>query len=272
MTALVPVVIICVMYAAGVTHVWRSAGVGHGISKRSVSAFALAIISLLVALLPPLDTYADELQSAHMIQHLILILIAPALLLSSDMHRAAAWSLPHYYRIGVVGRIARSRSIRRGAAFLTSPRTAFSLHAVTLIVWHLPGPYEAAAGNEIVHALEHVSFLLTAMLFWWALLAPAPFRKLSDALAIPYVVGMSFIGSLVGAVLTFASTPLYDSYLATAPLAGLSALEDQQLAGLIMWIPGGIAYLIFAAALFVRWMNRANDDDHPEPLGALGTG
>jgi cytochrome c oxidase assembly factor CtaG len=261
------------LYAAGVWNLWRSAGIGHGITKWHAASFCIAIISLIVALLSPFDELADSLQSAHMGQHLVLILVAPPLLIYGQLHRAVPWAIPHYYRRGIAMRVAHSAALKRLASALTSPKSAFSLHAVALLVWHLPAPYEAAAANDAIHALEHASFLFTALLFWWTLMAPLPFRRLSNALSIPYVVGMSLIGSLIGAVLTFASVPLYDSYLATAVIAGLTPLEDQQLAGLIMWIPGGIAYLVLAAALFIRWMNRVGAEQaHSPALDALEAG
>jgi cytochrome c oxidase assembly factor CtaG len=264
---------LCLVYAAGVWHVWSSAGIGHGITKWNAASFCIAIVSLILALLSPFDKYADSLQSAHMVQHLVLILVAPPLLIYAQLHRAVPWAIPHYYRRGIAMRVSHSPALTRLASALTSPKSAFALHALALLAWHLPAPYEAAAANDGIHALEHASFLFTALLFWWGLMAPSPFRRLSDALSIPYVVGMSFIGSLIGAVLTFASVPIYDSYLTTTVIAGLTPLEDQQIAGLIMWIPGGLAYLVLAAALFIKWMNRLSAEQaHSPALDALEPG
>ncbi|HZE09825.1 MAG TPA: cytochrome c oxidase assembly protein [Gemmatimonadaceae bacterium] len=241
------------LYAVGVTRVWRAAGAGRGISIPSALMFAAAIATLIVALLSPLDELADQLQSVHMIQHLLLILVVPPLLLMGEPVRAFVWALPHPARAAVPGWI-RIPFWRRLALLLTAPSAAFVLHATALLIWHAPGPYDAAVRNETIHALEHLCFLGTALLFWWVVMAPPPFRRLSIALRVPYVVGMSLVGASIGVVLTFASSPLYDAYVATAPVLGMSALEDQQLAGLIMWIPGGFAYLIAATALFMNWM------------------
>ncbi|MEO8909808.1 MAG: cytochrome c oxidase assembly protein [Gemmatimonadaceae bacterium] len=172
--------------------------------------------------------------------------------------RGFIWAFPRSIRASVPARWMRSAFWRRIAAFLTAPTAAFALHAMALLMWHLPGPYDAARRSETVHAFEHVSFLGTALMFWWVVLAPAPFRRLQLALRLPYVVAMSLVGAAIGAVLTFASSPFYEAYLTSAPHFGFTALEDQQLAGLIMWIPGGLAYLIAAAALFVTWINGAD--------------
>jgi putative membrane protein len=192
-----------------------------------------------------------------MIQHLILILVAPPLLLMGEPVRALVWALPKNVR-AAVPRWMRTSLWRPLGIFLTAPSVAFALHAVALLVWHTPGPYDAAVRSETIHALEHLSFLGTALLFWWALIAPPPFRRLPTALRVPYVVGMSLVGAAIGAVLTFATSPLYEVYVGSAPAWGVTALEDQQLAGLIMWIPGGFAYLIAAAVLFVSWLHAAD--------------
>lgn len=245
------------LYASGLTRVWRTAGTGRGISVSAALMFATGIATLIVALLSPLDALADQLQSAHMIQHLLLILVVPPLLLMGEPVRAFVWALPQRTR-AVVPRWIRIPFWRRLALLLTAPSAAFVLHATALLVWHAPGPYDAAVRNETIHAVEHLCFLGTALLFWWVVMAPPPFRRLSIALRVPYVVGMSLVGASIGVVLTFATSPLYDAYVATAPFRGMSALEDQQLAGLIMWIPGGFAYLIAATALFMNWMKVAD--------------
>ncbi len=261
------------LYAVGTARLWRVAGVGRGIRISAAAAFAAAIATLVIALLSPLDDLADQLQSAHMVQHLLLIIVAPPLLLAGEPIRAFVWAFPRRLRASVPARWMRSTFWQRAALFFSAPAAAFGLHAVALLAWHLPGPYDAALRNEGVHALEHISFLGTALLFWWVVLAPAPFRKLPVPMRIPYVVAMSLVGAAVGALLTFASSPFYQAYAATTSAFGFTPLEDQQIAGLIMWIPGGLAYLIAAAALFVSWIGAADSradrmfDRSVQPVG-----
>lgn len=241
-------------YGLGVQRLWRSAGTGHGISWAALSCFASGTMVLVLALVSPLDAIADSLQSAHMVQHMLLIVVAPPLLLLGEPLLAFAWMLPRAPRIFLARKWMRLTVLRRGAGMLTTPAVAFALHATAVVLWHLPAPYDAAVRNESVHALEHLSFLGTALLFWWVVLAPPALRKLPRALDVPYVIAMSLVGGALGAVLTFAATPLYSAYLTSASLWGLTPLEDQQLAGLIMWIPGGFAYLLAAAVLFFKWL------------------
>lgn len=247
--------VITIGYCLGVQRLWRSAGTGRGISWPALSYFVSGTLVLILALVSPLDAIADSLQSAHMVQHMLLIVIAPPLLLLGEPLLAFAWMLPRGRRVFLARRWMRLPALRRGAGLLSAPGVALALHATTVAFWHLPVPYDAAVRNESVHALEHLSFLGTALLFWWVVLAPPALRKLPRALDAPYVIAMSLVGGALGAVLTLATAPLYSAYLTSASLWGLTPLEDQQLAGLIMWIPGGFAYLLAAAAFFFKWLN-----------------
>lgn len=244
------------VYAAGVMRVWNVAGRGRGISPSSAASFAGGMIALIAALMSPLDELADQLQAAHMVQHLLLIVVVPPLVLLGEPVRGLVWGLPGSMR-RKVPRLWRNRVIATSMSILVTPSIAFALHAAALVIWHMPGPYDSAVHSDLLHAAEHLCFLGTALLFWWVVLSRVPFRRLSMGMRIPYVVGMSFVGAAIGAVLTFAASPFYDVYRETAPSFGLSALEDQQLAGLIMWIPGGAAYLTAAALLFIAWMEAA---------------
>jgi len=253
------------VYAIGVAKLWHSAGTGHGLRISHAVLFATGVASLVLALLSPLDEIADQLESAHMVQHLILIVVAPPLLIMGEPVRAFVWALPRRLRTS----LPRWLGIPfwRWLGFsLTAPSVAFSLHAIALIVWHAPPPYDAAVRNETIHAVEHLCFLGTALLFWWTVMAPPGLRRLSVALRVPYVIGMSLVGAAIGALLTFATSSLYHAYGNSAAAWGMTTLEDQQLAGLIMWIPGGFAYLIAAAALFMNWMQA---DERRDAASAL---
>jgi putative membrane protein len=247
-----------ILYARGTRALWRSAGIGRGVKTLSVFAFASGMLALAIALLSPVDAVADSLMSAHMVQHLILILVAPPLLIAGNPFRVLVWSMPKEWRLGWITRFVKSRVVCAVAAAVTAPLVAFTLHASALLVWHMPTAYDAAVASETIHGLEHLTFFGTALLYWWVVMAPQPFRQISRLAGIPYVVAMSVIGGAIGAVLTFASAPLYSSYALTAPVFGMSQLDDQQLAGLIMWIPGSVLYLIAASLVFVEMLNRAS--------------
>jgi cytochrome c oxidase assembly factor CtaG len=138
---------------------------------------------------------------------------------------------------------------------ITTPSLAWAAHAVVLWTWHLPALYEGTLDSDLVHTAQHASFLVTALLFWYALLHGSE-RRLKRGVAVLYLFGTALHSGILGALLTFADYPWYARYAGTTPAWGLTPLEDQQLAGLIMWIPGGVTYLVAALALVAAWMTR----------------
>ena len=136
---------------------------------------------------------------------------------------------------------------------------AFVVHSLALWLWHIPSLYDAALAVDWIHVLEHLSFVGTAVLFWWATLHSG---RVGYGVAVLFVFALALESTILGALLTFSRGPWYASHLTTAVGWGLSPLEDQQLAGLIMWIPGGLVYLVSALALFSRLFVRTPG---PEP-------
>ena len=135
-------------------------------------------------------------------------------------------------------------------ALMARPAVAVGLHSLALWLWHLPALYDAALSSRGIHVLEHVSFLATGALSWWAILHAA---RRSQGLSILYLFGLALQSALLGALLTFSPAPWYTAHLASAPAWGLTPLEDQQFAGLIMWVPGAGVYLAAALGLFAAW-------------------
>jgi putative membrane protein len=244
------------LYAAGVIRFWRVAGMGRSLPLWRVGCFAAGLLVIGFALLSPLDSLAEGLFSAHMVQHLLLMLAAPALLVVGAPSRVLLWSLPAGTRRSVGLWWNRRRVLQRLITMLTQPAVAWSISVLALLVWHVPGWYQAALRSDTIHALEHLSFLLTGFLFWWVVLRPDARRRMSEAVSVLYVFTAALPGGLLGALLTFAGKPLYASQSVAARLWGLTPLEDQQLAGLIMWMPGGLVYLGSAAAFFLVWLRQ----------------
>jgi cytochrome c oxidase assembly factor CtaG len=237
-------------YAAGTWRLWSRAGPGAGVTYRQASAFAAALLALSAALVSPLDTLAAVLFSAHMIQHLLLVLVAAPMLVCSIPGFVGLWALPRAAR-RAAGRLGkRLHPVWRNLAW---PPVAWSLYVGTLWVWHIPALYSAAVMNPLLHALEHGSFLLAAMLFWWVLLHPLGRSRLAGGAAALYLFTASVQASILGALLTFAPRPLYPAYAAQLP-GGLAPLQDQQLAGLLMWIPGGMLFTVLAAVSLGSWL------------------
>jgi cytochrome c2 len=155
-----------------------------------------------------------------------------------------------------IGGIARARPVGAAWRLLTAPVIAFAIHAIALWTWHLPRLYQATLTSELVHSLQHVSFLFTALLFWWTIFAAraGEFRR---GLAVFLLFATVLQTGALGALLTFSGTLWYPAYAASATAWGLTPLEDQQLGGLIMWIPGSLAYIVAALWISAAWLRES---------------
>jgi putative membrane protein len=222
---------------------------GYAMSQWRKAAFITAILGMVVALISPLDAMSAALFSAHMLQHLLLMLLAAPLWILSRPIAPLLRALPlaWAHQIGVFLQRPILQKLWQRLSHLGS---ALFLHLFALWIWHLPMLYELALVNGFAHALEHASFFGTAALFFQALYRSADFglRLLSV-----FVVMMA--SGLLGALMTFANSVWYSAHAAYSALWGLSPLEDQQLAGLFMWIPPGFIYVLLAALLLAAWIN-----------------
>ncbi|HET9983899.1 MAG TPA: cytochrome c oxidase assembly protein [Longimicrobiales bacterium] len=248
----VPLVATGIVYALGVRRLWRRGGVGRGIRRGEAAAFAAGWVTLVLALVSPLHALSETLFSAHMAQHTLLLAVAAPLLVLGRPMLPFLWALPLGGRRRVGG-WGRRRWLRGPWRALTRPLPAFALQAVVLWAWHAPALYDAALASDAVHALEHATFLLSALLFWWSALHVRE-RGLGYGAGILSTFATGVHSGALGALLALAARPLYPAYAAPPPAWGLTPLEDQQLAGFIMWMPGGLPYLVAALALLVAWM------------------
>ncbi|HEV2149871.1 MAG TPA: cytochrome c oxidase assembly protein [Longimicrobiaceae bacterium] len=241
------------LYARGVERLWRRAGVGRGIRRWQAGCFAAGLATLFLALVSPLDALGSALFSAHMAQHELLILVAAPLLVLGAPLIPFVWALPPRWR-GRAGGVGRLPAVRAAWGALTHPLTAWSLHAAAVWTWHAPALYQRTLVSEPAHVAQHASFLGTALLFWWVLLHPGRRGALGHGIGVLYVFTTAVYGSVLGALLTFAPAPWYPAYAPSVGAWGLSLLEDQQLGGLVMWVPFGLVYLGAALALFAAWL------------------
>lgn len=214
------------------------------------------------------DDMAEVLFSAHVVQHLILMLIAPPLLVLGAPMLALLWALPLRTRRVLARWWNQRRLLRPVMGLLFEPVVAWALAIAALTVWHLPALYQSALQHPLVHAMEHLSFLGTGFLFWSVLLRPDRARRLDYGAAVLYSFTAGLPSSLLGALLTFAGRPLYPIQSSGTSLWGMTPLEDQQLAGLIMWMPGGLVYLAAAASCFVLW--HRSDEERASALARRG--
>lgn len=243
------------VYAAGTQAVWRRAGRGRGVSGWQAAAFAGGLLSIAVALLSPVAWLSGILFSVHMTQHEILMLVAAPLLVIGRPLLPVLWAVPVRTR-EAWGRWTGRPAFARAWRALTAPAVVFSLHAAAIWIWHVPRLYERALADEAVHALEHVSFLVTAALFWWGMVH-GRYGRIGYGVAVAYVFLTGIHTSVLGALLTVAPGVWYPAYTAAGAAWHLDALEDQQLAGLLMWIPSGVVFIVVGLALFAAWLGES---------------
>jgi putative membrane protein len=220
--------------------------------------FALGRPLLFIALVSPLHWLSEQLFVAHMIEHEILMVAAAPLIVVAQPFGAMMWGLPQTLRVPL-GRLLQSAPVVISWGILTEPRVAALLHGLAIWAWHMPSLFDAALGSSWLHWIQHLSFLLTALLFWWALLrANARHRAYAMSIFVLFVTMLHC--SLLGILISLARRPL----CASEPAAfgwDISRMADQQAAGLVMWIPPGIIYTTVALVFVVRWM--ADVSNHP---------
>jgi cytochrome c oxidase assembly factor CtaG len=187
-----------------------------------------------------------------MVQHILLIVVAAPLLVLGISPALPAWGLPRSWRRPVLQKVHSMRWVAAAGKLLQSPFAAWALHALALWIWHAPGLYQGALNSAGLHALEHLSFLGTALLFWWVLFRPAGERELGLGAGLLFIFTMALQSGLLGALLSFSPQPWYPAQSGGAAAWGLSPLEDQQLAGALMWVPAGVVYLVAALWLLGR--------------------
>lgn len=237
------------MYLAGVRRLWRRAGPGRGIGTRQAACFASGWLVLALALTSPLDALGGAVFSAHMVQHELLMVVAAPLFVMSRPLEAWTWALPVAWRQPLAN-AGRLRPVAATWRAITPPLGAWTLHAVALWGWHIPWLFEAALTDEWLHSAQHASFLGSALLFWWSVLGRGVRRP--DAVGLASLFTTMLHTGALGALLTFAAHPWYAHYAAAG--FGLDALEDQRLGGLVMWVPGGLAYMVAGLAIVAAWL------------------
>ncbi|HET7640768.1 MAG TPA: cytochrome c oxidase assembly protein [Ktedonobacteraceae bacterium] len=232
------------LYLYGIGPLRRKYHLADEVKRGQVVAFLLGVFIMFLAIVSPLDELGDSyLFSAHMVQHLFITIVGPPLLLMGT----PGWLLRPLWRNRTVFLIAR---------VFTFPALAFFLYNADFWLWHAPPLYNATLENQGIHILEHVTFIVFGVLYWWPILSPSeelPRLSLGGQVLYIFLAGMPTVA--LGAGLTFLP-PLYAPYLAAPRIWGLSAAVDQQLGGLIMWIPGNIFYIVIISILFIRWMQK----------------
>lgn len=257
------------MYTVGVLRLWRRGAVGRGLRPWEIGAFALGWLTIVLAQVSPLAWLSEQLFSAHMTQHELLMLVAAPLLVLGRPMVVMMWALPAGARRWA-GDLTQEPVVGTPWRFLTTPVVVWALHGAALWLWHLPAWYEGALASDNVHLVQHACFLGTAALFWWTIVH-GRYGRIGYGMAVLYVFTTMLHSGLLGAMFTFAPRAIYPAYARTAPSWNVSAVEDQQLAGLIMWIPFGIVFLVVGLALFAAWMGESDKRLSYGRVSALST-
>jgi len=243
------------LYRRGTHRLRARVGPDRGLRGWEVACFWAGWWTLVIALLSPLHPWGKVLFAAHMTQHELLMVAAAPLLVLGRPIVAFLFAIP-IQDARQLARVVRQSRFQKTWRAITRPSVAWALHAVALWAWHVPKFFDATLTNEFVHDFQHVSFFGTALLFWWALIHGR--AGLSGfGLAVLYLFTTMMHTGLLGALLTFAGAPLYPAYADGASSWSLTPLEDQQLGGLIMWVPAGLVYIVAALALVAGWMRMA---------------
>jgi cytochrome c oxidase assembly factor CtaG len=260
----IPLSVLALLYTTGLAVLLRRTATASQVRGWQALAYFTGWISLVLALVSPLHWLGEHLFTFHMIEHEIVMAISAPLLAISRPIGTLLWSLPKRVRIAS-GRFLRRPKVDAAWQWLSAGRNATLLHGVAIWAWHAPLLFDAAVANVAVHRLQHLSFLLTAILFWWSV-----FRRGESGVGAWHLFITMLHTSVLGALMTLAPRVLYEAQTAASAEWGLTALEDQQLAGLIMWVPAGPIYAGAALTLATIWIRRSsNTNRHGDAIRAL---
>jgi cytochrome c oxidase assembly factor CtaG len=242
---LVPMLLAATIYAAGFARLRARSGHGRGALDRRGLIFAAGLASLAGATLSPLHALGARSFTAHMAEHELIMLAAAPLLVWSRPLSVMLWAFPPAGR-QTLAAVPRSRTGAGLWRFFTDPVLATVVQAAALWLWHLPSLFDLALRSEAWHAAQHLAFFLSALLFWSAMLNP----RRSPWTAAACLFATSMASGALGAFMAFSQSPWYAPYAAMALAAfGLTPAQDQQLAGVLMWVPGGLFHAAVAIAL-----------------------
>ena len=245
----------------------QSLGSGWRLTTYLVGCFLVAL-----ALLSPLEVLSGQLFFMHMIQHLFLVMCAPPLLLMANPFPVLLWGMPSGIRRWVGSGFCRHASFRRALVLLTRPGLVWLYFVVLYVGWHDPAAYDAALRSDIIHDIEHLSFFVASLLYWWHVTAAGPrvHAGFHYGWRIAYLLVTVPVNMLIGIVITFARQPIYHYYTEVPRPWNLSVMEDQMLGGVIMWIPGSMMLLIAVLVIVARILG--GQGRRPAKMSVAGIG
>jgi cytochrome c oxidase assembly factor CtaG/polyferredoxin len=261
--ALAAMLLTVVIYVRG----WRELRQQPRYDLSRLVSFVAGLAVVFAALFSPLDAFSNLLLTAHMVQHLLLMMVAPPLILYGAPYLPLLRGLPRSVLKHGVGPFLTWPALQQAGRWLTHPLVCLFTFLTASVTWHLPRFYELALRSPGWHEIEHLCFLGTALLFWWPILQPWPSKTQWPRWAlIPYLFLADLQNTALSAFFVFSDRALYPTYVAAPRLFGLSALEDQATAGAIMWVPGSIAYLVPVGLLTVQLLSSRQLSVQPSNL------
>ncbi len=224
-----------------------------------LAAFLTGLLALWIAIASPLDALSGFMLSFHMVQHLLLMLVAPPLILLGSPFIPLVRGLPRKFARDGLGPFLASPTLRRWGHALTHPIFCWLVMAVALVAWHIPVAFELALRSPTWHKWEHASFFGASLLFWWPIVRPFPSRPHWPLWTVPvYLLAADLLNTAVAAMLTFSERSLYATYDLAPRLFGTTALGDQSVAGVFMWVPGSFAFLVPGVVLAIQFLSPTN--------------
>ena len=221
-----------------------------------LAAFLAGTVSLWIAVGSPLEAFDDVSLSIHMVQHLLLMAVAPPLILLGAPELPLLRGLPRRISRAVVGRFLSWTPVRRFGRALTDPAVCWLAASAALIVWPVPPVFELALHSEAWHKIEHLCFFATSLLFWWPVIQPFPSAARCPGWSIPVYLFLGTLpGGALGAFLTFCDRVLYSTYASAPMILNVSPLQDQVFAGALMWVFGTFVYMLPAVIITVRLLS-----------------
>ncbi|MBZ9721055.1 cytochrome c oxidase assembly protein [Mesorhizobium sp. AD1-1] len=252
-----PLAVLGLVYVVGASRLWRRSGRGRTLRLRQALLFTAGWGVLTAALVSPIHALGEQVFAAHMIEHELLMAVAAPLLVAACPAAALMWGLPSRFR-RVLGIAGHAEWLKAVWAFATRPLSATIIHGIAIWIWHIPALFVAALERGVLHYAQHASFLGTGLLFWWVIL-PRSGCQQSHGGAVMHLFVTSLHTGLLGVLLLLSPRLWYPENAVGAALWNLSPLEDQQLAGLVMWVPAGLIYggaALLLAALWIKASGR----------------
>jgi putative membrane protein len=229
----------------------------HPISRWQQFSFFAGLLAIFLALQSPIDPLAGHQFSFHQLQHLLLRMVGPLLVLGGAPLTPMLRGLPQWALMGIVRPVVRDRTVRKSYNWLTNPVVTSFIFLGALYLWQVPDLHDVAVRHDSVHELMHLTMLLSGFLFWWVVIDPRPHRsRLHYGLRVLYLGLIVIPNTVLGAGIVFNENLLYDSYYDFPQPLSITPLTDQQIGGLLLWVIGDMMSILAAGVVMIMWYQR----------------